>query len=105
MIAALTCSAAFLTCYLIYHFNVRHRSLDVPAGWFKTSYLLMLVSHIILAIVMLPMILMTILRAYRRQWDRHRKIARPTFWIWLYVSITGVLIYAILYHLVPRMYA
>ena len=64
----------------------------------------MLFTHIVLAVAMLPMIFMALFRTYRRDWDRHKKIARPTFWIWLYVSVTGVLIYLILYHLVPGMY-
>jgi uncharacterized membrane protein YozB (DUF420 family) len=105
MIAALISSAAFLTCYLIYHYNVPSKSIGLPRGWFRTSYLIMLFTHIVLAVAMLPMIFMTLFRAYRRQWDKHRRIATPTFWIWVYVSVTGVLIYLILYHLVPGMYA
>ena len=105
MLAALVSSGAFLACYLVYHFNVGHRgSSGFPSGAFKTAYLLMLLSHVVLAVAMLPMIAMALVRAYRRQWDRHRRIARPAFWIWLYVSVTGVLIYAILYHVVPRVY-
>ena len=52
---------------------------------------------------MLPMIIMVLLRAYWRQWDKHRRLARPTFWIWLYVSVTGVIIYWMLYVLFPKM--
>jgi len=102
MIAALISSAAFLTCYLIYHYNVPAKSSGLPPGVFKSAYLLMLFTHIVLAVVMLPMIFLTLFRAYRREWNRHRWIARPTFWIWMYVSVTGVLIYLILYHLVPQ---
>ena len=104
MIAALLSSAAFLTCYLIYHYHEPSKSVGLPRGVFRTSYLLMLFTHIVLAVVMLPMIGMTLFRAYRREWTKHKRIARPTFWIWMYVSITGVLIYLILYHLVPGMY-
>jgi uncharacterized membrane protein YozB (DUF420 family) len=68
-------------------------------------YFVILIPHVILAVVMLPMIGMTIWRASRRQWDRHRRLARPTFWIWLYVSVTGVIIYAMLYHLFPAVAA
>jgi uncharacterized membrane protein YozB (DUF420 family) len=103
MIAALLSSAAFLTCYLIYHYNVPSKGIGLPRGLFRTTYLIMLFTHIVLAVVMLPMIFMTLFRAYRRQWDKHRRIAQPTFWIWIYVSITGVLIYLILYHIVPSM--
>ena len=101
MIAAVVCSLAFLTSYLVYHFNVGHKSMNIPAGWFRTSYLIMLASHVLLAMVMAPMICVTLFRAYRRRWDKHLRMARPTFWVWLYVSVTGVLIYVILYHVVP----
>jgi uncharacterized membrane protein YozB (DUF420 family) len=104
IVAALLSSTAFLTCYLIYHYSVPPRSSGLPAGWFKTSYLVMLFSHVVLAIVMLPMIFMALLRTYLRQWDRHKRIARPAFWIWMYVSVTGVLIYVVLYHVVPALY-
>ncbi len=104
MICAVATSAAFLACYLTYHFNVGHKSNGLPAGAFRTAYLTMLFSHIVLAVVIVPMVLMTLHRAYQRDWLRHRRIARPTFWLWLYVSVTGVLIYLALYHLVPMMY-
>jgi protein SCO1/2/putative membrane protein len=61
----------------------------------------MLLTHVVLAIVMLPMILITLFRAYRREWNRHKRIARPTYWIWMYVSVTGVVIYFVLYHIAP----
>jgi uncharacterized membrane protein YozB (DUF420 family) len=79
------------------------RSSGLPSGAIKTAYLLMLASHVLLAMGMLPMIGLTLWRAYRRQWSKHRRIARPTFWIWLYVSITGVMIYLVLYQVAPRM--
>lgn len=104
IICALVTSAAFLASYVTYHTLAGHRSSKLPEGLFRTSYLSMLFSHIVLAVVMLPMILTALWRAYRRDWVRHRRIAVPTFWIWLYVSVTGVLIYLILYHLVPALY-
>ncbi len=104
MIASLFSSAAFLTCYLIYHFNVPPKSSGLPAGLFRMIYLLMLLTHVVLAVVMLPMIGAALFRAYSRQWERHKWIARPAFWVWLYVSVTGVLIYLVLYHLAPAMY-
>ena len=104
MLSALTTSAAFLVCYLIYHYNYPARSVGLPRGPWKTAYLIMLASHVVLAVVMVPMIAVTLVQAYRRRWVAHRKIARPTFWIWLYVSVTGVLVYWILYHLVPGLY-
>ena len=69
----------------------------------RIIYLIILVPHVLLAIGMLPLILMVVWRAYKRDWVRHRKLARPTFWIWLYVSVTGVVIYYMLYHLFPRL--
>ncbi|MGH7178606.1 MAG: DUF420 domain-containing protein [Tepidisphaeraceae bacterium] len=104
MLTAVLLSVIFLTCYVIYHVQVKAKSIDVPSGTFKAAYLTMLFTHVVLAAAILPMIGMTLHRAAKRQWDRHRRIARPTFFIWLYVSATGVLIYWILYHLVPRMY-
>lgn len=104
MIATVCVSALFLACYVTYHFNVGHKSSGLPPSVFRTVYLLMLFSHIVLAIVIVPMVLMTLIRAYQRDWVRHRRIARPTFWLWLYVSVTGVMIYLALYHVVPAMY-
>jgi uncharacterized membrane protein YozB (DUF420 family) len=103
MIATVAVSAAFLTSYLTYHYKVGHKSSGLEPGPLRTVYFAILIPHIILAGVMVPMILLTLWRAYRRQWERHRRIARPTFWIWLYVSVTGVVIYWMLYHLFPTM--
>lgn len=104
MVSAVAVSAAFMVSYVIYHFSVPPRSIGLPRGAFRTAYLTMLFSHVVLAVVALPLIVMTVTRACKRQWAKHKRIARPTFWIWLYVSVTGVLIYLILYHLVPTMY-
>jgi len=71
--------------------------------WLRAIYLVILVPHLLLAVGMLPMIYLAFYRASRRQWDRHRRIAKPTFFIWLYVSVTGVVIYWMLYHLFPSM--
>lgn len=96
MTAALVVSAAFLTSYLIYHFHVPSKKFP-DLGWIKTVYLLILFPHIILATVMVPMILKTFWHAWRGEWDKHKKIARITFPIWLYVSVTGVVVYLMLY--------
>jgi putative membrane protein len=64
----------------------------------------LLTTHVILAIGMLPMIAITLLAAYQRQWEKHRAIAPPTFWIWFYVSVTGVIVYLFLYKIAPAMY-
>ncbi|MBY0515940.1 MAG: DUF420 domain-containing protein [Bacteriovoracaceae bacterium] len=96
MVSALVVSAAFLTCYLIYHAQVG--SVPFPdLGWIKTVYLIILIPHIILAAVMVPMILKTFWHAFRQEWESHKKIARWTFPVWMYVSVTGVVIYFMLY--------
>ncbi len=97
MTAALTASAAFLTCYLIYHYHVGHVPFE-SEGAVRTFYFTLLISHIILAVVNLPMIIMTVVPVFRRRFDKHRRIARWTLPIWLYVSVTGVIIYLMLYH-------
>jgi putative membrane protein len=96
MVSALIVSAAFLTSYLIYHFNVPSKKFP-DLGWIKTVYLVILIPHIILAVVMVPMILKTFWHAFRGEWEKHKKIARITFPIWMYVSVTGVLVYLMLY--------
>lgn len=100
MLAALTTSALFLICYLIYHYNVGSIRFQGPA-WAKTIYLIILIPHTILAAVMVPFILTVVLRAFRGQFDKHRRIARWTLPVWLYVSVTGVLVYLMLYHWFP----
>ena len=97
MIAALAVSAAFLTSYLIYHYHVPSKKFP-DLGFIKTIYFLILFPHIILAVVMVPMILKTFWHAYKQEWEKHKKIARITFPIWMYVSVTGVIVYFMLYH-------
>jgi uncharacterized membrane protein YozB (DUF420 family) len=96
MIAALVVSAGFLTSYLYYHSHVPSKKFP-DLGLIKTIYLLILIPHIILAAVMVPMILKTFWHAYRQEWERHKKIARFTFPVWMYVSVTGVIVYFMLY--------
>lgn len=96
MITALIFSALFLGCYIFYHYHVG--SVKFPElGWIKTIYLCILFPHIVLAVVMVPMILKTFWHAFRQDWESHKKIARITFPIWMYVSLTGVIIYLMLY--------
>lgn len=97
MISALIVSSAFLTSYLIYHWHVPSKKFP-DLGWIKIVYFFILIPHIILAIVMVPMILKTFWHAFRGEWVAHKKIARITFPIWMYVSITGVIVYFMLYH-------
>ena len=96
MISALIVSAAFLACYLVYHYHAGSKPFP-DLGWIKTVYLVILIPHIILAAVMVPMILKTFWHAFRGEWESHKKIARWTFPIWMYVSLTGVVIYLMLY--------
>ena len=96
MIAALVMSALFLTSYLIYHAQVG----SVPfkgTGWIRTVYFVVLIPHIILAAGMVPPVLITVSRGLSARYDKHRKIARWTLPIWLYVSVTGVIVYLMLY--------
>lgn len=104
MTVALAVSAAFLACYLYYHFVVTAEVGPTRyhgTGWKRTAYLVMLASHVVLAAVNLPMVLRTFWLARRERWDAHRRWARVTFPIWVYVSLTGVLVYVVLYHANP----
>ena len=96
MILALLVSAAFLTSYLIYHYRIGHMPFQ-GKGFIRPVYFMMLISHILLAVVNVPLTIMTLVPAIRRRWDRHRAIARWTMPSWLYVSVTGVLIYFMCY--------
>lgn len=98
MIAALVCSSLFLISYLYYHWHVGTVHFQ-GQGWSRPVYFSILISHTILAAAIVPLVIVTLSRALRERFDRHRVIARWTFPIWLYVSITGVLIYFMLYHL------
>lgn len=98
MIAAFTTSTLFLISYLFYHANVG----SIPfqgEGWSRPVYFTILISHIILAALIVPMAVITLLRGLRGSYDLHKKIATKTFPIWVYVSVTGVLVYLMLYHL------
>lgn len=102
MVAAFTCSCVFLISYVTHKVLVRgvHTPLGA-SGAILSIYRVMLVSHILLAIAVVPLALVTIRRGLAGQNDRHRKIARITWPIWMYVSVTGVLIYFALYHWFP----
>lgn len=96
MTSALVVSTLFLACYLVYHYQVGSVKFT-GQGASRVAYLSILLSHTVLAVAMLPMILITLVRALRRRFDPHRKIASATFPVWLYVSLTGVVIYWMLY--------
>lgn len=96
MASALITSAAFLTSYIIYHAHHLRTDFTYP-GWPRLIYFPMLISHVILAIAIVPLIVMTVIPALRARYDRHRRIAAWTWPLWLYVSVTGVLVYLMLY--------
>jgi len=100
MLAAFGCSVLFLISYLIYHYQVG----SVPfrgQGWIRPVYFSILLTHTILATAVVPLALITVSRALREKFDAHRRIARWTLPIWLYVSVTGVVVYWMLYRLGP----
>jgi uncharacterized membrane protein YozB (DUF420 family) len=98
MLAAFTVSTLFLMSYVIYHANIGSRPFP-GTGSIRTFYLTILFTHIVLAIVIVPMVLITLSRALRERFDRHAAIARWTLPIWLYVSVTGVIVYVMLYRM------
>jgi len=98
MVAALITSTMFLTSYVIYHMNVG----NVPftkQGWIRPVYFLVLIPHVILAAVVLPFILRTAYLGLTSRFEKHVRIARWTLPVWMYVSVTGVIVYLMLYHL------
>jgi uncharacterized membrane protein YozB (DUF420 family) len=100
MKAAVAASCVFLVSYLTYHFKVGATSFT-GEGWIRPVYFTILLSHTILAAVIVPLVIITLWRALRSDFSRHRRIARWTLPLWLYVSLTGVVIYVLLYHVYP----
>ncbi len=96
MISAFAVSTVFLISYLVYHYRVGHVAFQ-GQGWIRPVYFTLLLSHTILAIVIVPLILITLRRAWLQKFDKHRIIARWTFPLWMYVSVTGVIVYLLLY--------
>ena len=97
MIAAFTTSALFLVSYVIYHAGAGSRPFE-GQGAVRLAYFAILVSHVVLAAAILPLAIVTLARALRGRFDRHAAIARWTLPVWLYVSVTGVVVYLMLYH-------
>jgi putative membrane protein len=96
--AAVVTSAAFLASYLTYHYlKAGHVTYFTYPGWPKVLYMAILWTHIPLAVLTVPLVFMTIIPAFQARYDRHRRLAKWTFPIWLYVSVTGVLVYLMLY--------
>ena len=107
MIAALITSTAFLACYVYYHYQMKQvhgaaHTRFVDPAWFRPIYLLILFTHLVGAIAIVPMVILTVVRALRERFDQHRRIARWTWPLWMYVSVTGVVIYLLLYHIFPQ---
>ena len=98
MIAALVCSVLFLTSYLVYHAHVGSKPFP-GTGPVRTLYFTILITHTILAAAVPVLAILTVWRAYRKQWNRHVRIASWTLPIWLYVSVTGVVVYWMLYQM------
>ncbi len=104
MLGAVTASILFLISYVIYHVGfAKGVTRFQGTGWVRPLYFVILTSHTILAVVILPFVIITLRRALRRDFTRHRKIARWTFPMWLYVSVTGVIVYLMLYHFYPSL--
>jgi uncharacterized membrane protein YozB (DUF420 family) len=107
MLAAFVCSIFFLICYLTYHgyrAYVLHQGPTrfLEPAWFRPIYLVILLTHTVLAVVIVPLVLITLTRALKKRFELHRKIARWTWPLWMYVSVTGVLIYYLLYLKFPQ---
>jgi putative membrane protein len=99
MTGALVSSALFLISYLTYHFVFKGLTRFTGQGIVRNVYLLILLTHTVLAAIILPLVLITVTLALRGDFQRHRRIARWTFPLWLYVSVTGVIVYLMLYQL------
>ena len=98
MITAVVTSSLFLTSYLYYHAHVR--SVHFPGtGWVRPLYFTILISHTVLAAVVVPLVVLSLNYGLSSRFDRHRRLARWTFPIWLYVSVTGVVVYIMLYQI------
>ena len=104
MLAATVFGAAFLAGYVTYHFFVQPELGPTRfhgTGFARPAYFALLVSHVVLAAANVPLVVVTLWRAWRRDWARHRRIARVTWPVWFYVSVTGILVYLVLYHWNP----
>jgi uncharacterized membrane protein YozB (DUF420 family) len=100
MVGALLVSGAFLVSYLVYHYNYGSVRFTGQGG-IRYFYFFVLVTHILLAAAIVPLVILTVARAARGEFARHRRVARWTYPLWLYVSVTGVIVYLMLYRLFP----
>lgn len=102
MITAVVTSTLFLVCYLYYHFHTQAVTRFTTPHFVRPIYLALLTSHVLLAFAVPPLVICTLIPAIRARFDKHRRIAKWTLPIWLYVSITGVLVYLMLYQWFPQ---
>jgi putative membrane protein len=102
MIAAIITSTCFLIGYIAYHMQMGEKSSGYT-GLIAAIYFPILISHVLLAFVTLPLVIITLVPVFQRRWDRHRRLGRWTMPIWLYVSVTGVIVYLMLYQWFPPM--
>jgi uncharacterized membrane protein YozB (DUF420 family) len=102
MVTAFCTSAIFLCCYLTYHIFVKTLTYFTNPPWFRPIYLTILITHTVLAMVIVPLILTTLYLAVKQRFETHKKFARWTWPLWLYVSVTGVVIYLLLYQIFPQ---
>lgn len=100
MLTAFTASSVFLVSYLI-RFATTGAHKYPGEGWDKTVYLITLFSHMILAVVLVPLVIGALRRAFRKDFAAHKRLVRFTWPVWMYVSVTGVIVYLMLYHLAP----
>ncbi|HXM99802.1 MAG TPA: DUF420 domain-containing protein [Candidatus Dormibacteraeota bacterium] len=98
MVSAFVVSSIFLVSYIVYHIRVGHVAFH-GHGWIRPFYFVLLGTHTVLAIVIVPLILITLRRAWLERFDKHRIIARWTLPLWLYVSVTGVIVYLMVYQI------
>ena len=101
MLVAFSSSTVFLACYLYFHYRVGNVHF-LSEGWIRPVYFAILITHVALAFATVPLVIITLSRGLTARYDRHRRIARWTFPIWLYVSMTGVLVYFMLYQWYPN---
>jgi putative membrane protein len=99
MVSAVIASCTFLMSYVIYHLRVHKVILFQGQGWIRPVYFTILISHTLLAIVIVPLIIITLRRAWLARFDKHRLIARWTLPLWFYVSVTGVIVYFMVYRI------
>lgn len=100
MVAAFALGGVFLVCYVTYHLSNPSNEFK-EQGFIKAIYLVILISHILLSLIVLPLVLRSLLYAVTKQFEKHRRIVRFAYPIWLYVSVTGVIVYLMLYQILP----